>query len=243
MPIRAAIFRSYMDLLLQSTMSFMYEKAFGRHPGGCNIDAVAALVAAFDSSQYATKNMPDAKRFPSANALRDFAADRVPTNGMILEFGVYSGYSINRMATRLPKRKIYGFDSFEGLPENWRAGFPKASYSRKALPSVAKNVELVVGRFDDALPAFVAAHPEESLALLHVDCDLYSSTKTVFRFLGDRIVPGTIIVFDEYFNYPGWQLHEYRAFQEFVAASQLKYEYLGLVPSHAQVAVGIVGSG
>ena len=61
------------------------------------------------------------------------------------------------------------------------------------------------------------------VAFIHVDCDLYSSTKTIFSLLSDRIVPGTIILFDEYFNYPNWQQHEYKALQEFVDTKNIKY--------------------
>jgi hypothetical protein len=73
-----------------------------------------------------------------------------------------------------------------------------------------------------------------------MDCDLYDSAKIVFDLLGDRIAPGTIIVFDEYFNYPDWRLHEYKAFQEFVTRKGVKYEYIGLVPFQEQVAVRIL---
>ena len=75
---------------------------------------------------------------------------------------------------------------------------------------------------------------------MHIDCDLYSSTQTILAQLRDRIVPGTILVFDEYFNYPGWEVHEHRAFAEFIQATGRRYEYVGLVPSHQQVAVRIV---
>ena len=53
------------------------------------------------------------------------------------------------------------------------------------------------------------------VAFLHLDVDRYSSTRTVLELLGDRIVPGTVIAFDEFFNYPGWREGEYRAFNEF----------------------------
>ena len=65
------------------------------------------------------------------------------------------------------------------------------------------------------------------MAFIHVDCDLYESTRCVLELLEDRIVPGTIIVFDEYFNYPNWQEHEFRAFQELVARRHMEYQYLG----------------
>src|SRR3990167_2338597 len=54
------------------------------------------------------------------------------------------------------------------------------------------------------------------IAFIHIDCDLYEATKTVFDILGNNLVPGSVIVFDEYYNYPGYERHEYKAFQEFL---------------------------
>ncbi len=75
---------------------------------------------------------------------------------------------------------------------------------------------------------------------MHVDCDIYSSTKTIFDLLASRIVAGTVIVFDEYFNYPGWRHHEYKAFQEFCATSGHSYRYLGYAGEKGHVAVVIL---
>ena len=105
-------------------------------------------------------------------------------------------------------------------------------------PRVPANVTLVPGWFDDTLPDFAKAH-DEPVAFAHLDCDLYSSTRTVLRGLGRRIRPGSILVFDEYFNYPNWQRHEYRAFQEFVAEFGLAYRYLGFSIKNGHVAVEI----
>ena len=81
------------------------------------------------------------------------------------------------------------------------------------------------------------------MAFMHVDCDLYSSTKTVFDVLGDRVVAGTIIQLDDYFNYPGWQQGEHKAFQEFVESRQLTFEYLGYYRHGAALAVRILTVG
>ena len=78
---------------------------------------------------------------------------------------------------------------------------------------------------------------------MHMDADLYSSTKTVFDILGDRVVPGTVIVFDEFFNYPGWREGEYKAFQEFVATRRLEFTYIGYCRYDEQVAVKILKVG
>jgi hypothetical protein len=141
-----------------------------------------------------------------------FAACSAPTEGLILEFGVASGTTINYLAgtIALHGRRLFGFDSFRGLPEPW-ADYEIGHFAC-APPTVAPNVELVVGDFADTLPPFLATHAGDA-ALIHLDADLYSSTKTVLDLLAPRIVPGTIIALDEY-----WIVieQEQRAFREWL---------------------------
>ena len=171
----------------------------------------------------------------------DHALDLVPRQGLICEFGVFEAESTNYIARRLPGRRLFGFDSFEGLPEAWRPDFEAGMFSTGGrLPSVEPNVTLIEGWFDETLPRFAAEH-SGPVALLHIDCDLYSSTKCVFDHLGGRLRPGSILVFDEFFNYPGWEEHEYRAFSEFVQAHGLSHEYLCYNGGHEQVAILVTG--
>ncbi len=204
-------------------------------------DNLQFLAAAIGSSQYVVRHMAKAKRVEDAFGLLKFAIDNMTLDGLVVEFGVCSGNTINHIASLLPAQKIYGFDSFEGLPEEWRPGFGKGAFARPTLPTVLNNVDLVVGLFDRTLPAFLYTHTDQEVALLHVDCDLYSSTQLIFNQLKNRIVPGTIIVFDEYYNFPGWEMHEFRAFKEFVELNRIHYDYIGLVPGHQQVAIRIAG--
>ena len=88
-------------------------------------------------------------------------------------------------------------------------------------------------------PVFLETY-DEPVAFLHVDCDLYSSTVTIFEGLGDRLQPGAIVLFDEYYNFHRWQQHEFRAFQEFVGRSDVKYEYIAFSVTGQQVAVRIL---
>jgi hypothetical protein len=74
---------------------------------------------------------------------------RVP--GHLLEFGVFKGATINFIAKRFPERKIWGFDSFEGLPEEWSGNASMFNAGGK-LPSVRSNVSLVRGWFNESLP-------------------------------------------------------------------------------------------
>jgi hypothetical protein len=228
------------DLFATTVESIVHGRVFGRGIDSYNLDALAFLAAGIDSSNYLTASMAEARRFRDNLDLLEFAADAAAQSGLVLEFGVYSGKTINLLAERLPGRRIHGFDQFDGSPETWRPGFERGTSLRTELPEVRENVTLIVGWFDRTLPDFMAGHPDEPVALLHIDCDLGSSAETVLAQVAERLVAGTIIVFDKYFNYPGWRAHEFRAFQEFVGARGIKYEYLGLVPRNRQVAVKIV---
>ncbi len=152
-------------------------------------------------------------------------------SGLYLEFGVYTGRSITMIAESLGEdTPVHGFDSFEGLPEDWIAGEDKGAYNAGGrLPEVPANVWLHPGWFDDSLPVFLRQQ-KARVAFANIDCDIYSSTCSVLENLAPRLEPGSVLVFDEYFAYPGWQDHEYRAFQDFAAARGLRYEYLALSP-------------
>lgn len=190
---------------------------------------------------YVQEHMSSTKSFTNKLQLFDAVLPTVSQNGLWMEFGVYRGETINHIAGKT-KGTVFGFDSFEGLPEFWRDGFEAGHFSVPQLPPVASNVQLVKGWFNETLPPFLSQIKEETASFIHVDCDLYSSTKTIFDNCGDKIKEGTVIVFDEYFNYPGWKNGEYKAFQEFIASHGLCYEYIGYVSTHEQVAVRITGA-
>lgn len=156
-------------------------------------------------------------------------------DGLVLEFGVRFGTSIRQIAARV-KERVHGFDTFRGLPEAWHA-LPGGSYSTHGeLPEVPRNVHLHVGLFADTLPRFLEQHPGP-VRFMNVDCDLYSSTKTVLELLAERIVPGTVMLFDEYLFNRHWREDEFRAFQEAVAKFGWRYDYLafGLLSKQAVV--------
>jgi predicted O-methyltransferase YrrM len=195
----------------------------------------SAIEASFDSARYFNDTMYKALNFSNDLNLLFHAIKIRKIDGLILEFGVASGRTINHISSQV-SQKVYGFDVFSGLPEDWRTGFVKGMFGRAELPKVNENVELIVGMFENTLNDFLKIN-QKPISLLHIDCDLYGGTKTIFDNLGDFIEPGTVIVFDEYFNYPGWRHHEFKAFQEFVQCKSLKYRYDSLVSTHQQVCV------
>jgi predicted O-methyltransferase YrrM len=201
-----------------------------------NYDALAVLAASLDSANFAAEFFRSAARYPSDEALLRDAVRQAPLDGLVLEFGVASGRTLRFLAESYPG-KVYGFDSFGGLPEDWRPGFGAGAFAQPP-PETLPNAELVIGLFGDTLPGFLAAHPGP-VKFAHIDCDLYSSTVTILEQLAPRITKGTVLVFDEFLNYPGWRLHEYKAWEEFRLRRGISFRYAGCVPSHQQVAVAI----
>lgn len=169
------------------------------------------------------------------------ALDAMPAQGLVLECGVYFGPSLARIAARVDG-PVHRFDSFQGLPEAWNAHEPAGAYSTAGrLPEVGENVTLHAGWFEDALPAFLRTHPGP-VRLLHVDCDLYSSTRTVLDALAGRLVPGTVVVFDDLLGYPGHEQHELRAWTEHVRAHGLHWELVAASLLGREVALRIVSA-
>ena len=169
----------------------------------------------------------------------DLLKPLVMKEGLILEFGVRNGHTIHHIAEMFPERIIYGFDSFEGLPEAWHEEAAGSYSACGRLPKVPENVAFQVGWFDKTLPSFKQVN-KSPIAFMNVDCDLYSATKTIFDELDAQIVPGTVIVFDEYVINKTWREDEFKAFQEWVAMNKVKYEYVAASFFTKQTAVKIV---
>lgn len=203
-----------------------------------DIDIARQTVARDETAEFVETELGHLTGFRGRTAteareqLLKFAVERAPRSGLVVEFGVAAGDSLRILASM--RSEVHGFDSFEGLPEHWRAGYGAGAFSQQ--PPDVRGATMHVGWFDDTLPAFLASH-HGPFALVHMDADLYSSTATVFELAYERFVPGTVIVFDEYFNYPGWREHEHRAFTEFRARYSGGFEYLAYNAMHEQVAV------
>ena len=175
----------------------------------------------------------------------------VDVPGDIAEFGVGSGISllafvrINDVLQKgldaRARRRIYAFDSFEGLPKlsafdepsggaSGGAQMHEGGYSgATAYASLARfvaaheNVTLVKGWFSATLPSFIEKHQHLGLALVHVDCDLFESTRDCLTLVLPRVVPGGIVLFDELFHpqFPG----ETKGFWEVYGASPVRHEF------------------
>lgn len=198
-----------------------------------------------DCAQYALNNFSNALRFRTRQEMWSFCLKKIhqvqPSgDGIIAEFGVWSGTSINFFAKNSPKSRLFGFDSFEGLEEDWVGrNLQKGSFNRNGeLPKVESNVKLTKGWFEDTVPEFVNKLSMEKILLVHMDADTYKPTKFVLNSIIKNLGKGSILIFDEYFGYSGWKLHEFKAWQETVEFYDIQYRYIGY--SSEQVAIEIL---
>lgn len=154
----------------------------------------------------------------------------VNPTGLFLEFGVWNGCSIRQITEAMQRhtviQKIYGFDSFLGLPEAWGT-LPAGSFSIGGSPPDIQDtrISLIAGWFNETLPGFLLNHPGP-VSFAHIDCDIYSSAKYVLDQLKDRMIPGTVLLFDEMINVIDYEIHEFKAFNEFLEENDREAELI-----------------
>lgn len=192
-----------------------------------------------DSWNYAVKMKHEStKLFSTTATTLRYAQSLCTVDGLRLEFGTRFGTSA-RILQEQSSRPLFAFDSFEGLPTAWHT-VPKGAYSTGGyVPDLGDNIHPVVGWYSESLPPFMQ-HNTDPIRLLHIDCDLYSSTKDVFDQVYDRLRPGTVIIFDEYWNGPHWREDEWKAWQECCAAHNIQYEYRAFTLLTQQAVIQIV---
>jgi len=167
--------------------------------------------------------MRSAKRLSSREAVWDEAIALLGAYEPVLylEFGVYRGYSMRYFAERLssPRTTLYGFDSFEGLPQRWGKYESGTFTTSGAVPDIADSrVHFVKGLFQDTVPQFLAqlrltelAPAQRPRVFVHFDADLYSSTLFLMTTLW-QYLPDYYFCFDEFMG------HELRALSDFSVA-------------------------
>jgi hypothetical protein len=194
------------------------------------------------SAAFIEKNLEEASLYFSLQQLWDLTLKNLNNAELILEFGVYSGNSINYFAART-NRSIHGFDSFIGLPENWPGTWlDEGSFNVEGqLPTVPSHVTLHKGWFDDTLVPFLKNN-QGSISLAHIDSDIYSSAKYVLESLATRFIPGSLVLFDEHHGYVGWENGEFKAWNEFCESHKVKFKYIGFAQLAALVRIDSIES-
>lgn len=159
--------------------------------------------------------------------------------GDILEFGVYKGASLVRLLSfrnlleKESKRKVFGFDIFGKFPDSLALesdkqfvhnfenaggyGISKSDLEMLLNKKGFDNYALVQGNILNTIPEFVANKTSEKIALLHIDVDVYEPTKVILENLWDKVVPGGVLILDDYGIVEG----ETKAVDEFFAGQQI----------------------
>lgn len=168
-----------------------------------------------------------------------------------LEFGVHKGDTVRWWAEHVAAAtysddRFIGFDSFEGLPEDW-GDLPAGTFSTNGRVPIIPDprVSFVKGWFSKSLRAFVAQEASASPGILdrrvvvHLDADLYSSTLCALMAIAPFLKPGDILLFDEFGDY----MDEFRALNDAADAYNLRYTAFAHTPEWTQVALRIEANG
>lgn len=197
--------------------------------------------AVLDSFEFAKENMKDAysflDRFEGLRLSIVEAQRRFPGRQSVLEFGVYKGGMINYQARKFPGLKFVGFDSFEGLQENWSGMAPARTFDLGGrLPRVRGNVELVKGWFAESGPRWKGQNPDVGVPLLvHVDCDTYAATVDVLELCAGYVEEGIVFHFDDFFGFPNWREAGFKALHEMADRQAWQLTYLSYGTKEAAV--------
>jgi len=192
------------------------------------------------SADYAEKNMPGVIVFTSSQKkdMWNYAISKLKMNGLLAEFGVFEGDSINYLSKLVYPKTIFGFDSFYGLEEDYSLDYGKGGFNKDGkLPEVNNNVSLIKGSFSKTLQPWLDKN-SGVFSFINIDCDTYEATSTILNLIGpERIVSGTMILFDEYFGFHGWEDHEFKAWQEYCNKNSVKYRYVAICHMQALVEI------
>ena len=179
------------------------------------------------------QDMKKSEIFLKSNDIRKYSISKAFNNSntkenLFLEFGVYKGDSINLFGNFLShhSREIHGFDSFEGLEEEWNMNDynPIGRFSlNKKNPKVLKNVTLIKGKVQSTLENFLNDKKDKKIIFAHMDMDTYIPTKYALNKIKPFLQKGSVILFDEFYGFPNWQHHEYKAFSEEFKENEYKY--------------------
>lgn len=143
------------------------------------------------------------------------AEDLLASEIAYLEFGVHRGESIAWWYENNsnPASVFFGFDSFEGLPEDWTPEKGRGAFDTGgSIPETDDlRVEFVRGLFNVTLPNRSDILGTARRKVVHLDADLYRSTIYPLLILGPFLRPGDILIFDEFAD----SIHEFRAYEDF----------------------------
>ena len=170
-------------------------------------------------------------------ALFDHMTDLSKKDRPFYEFGVWRAEAFRYLIKTF--KKGYGFDTFEGIPEDWHNEKAGTYSSDGNIPKI-EGGEFIVGKFEDTLPRFFTEERPKA-SIINFDADLYSSTICALNFAKPVIDKHTILIFDEFIINKNWEQDEYKALEEFCFNNKCTYEVLAVSFFTKQVAVKLDG--
>ncbi len=186
-----------------------------------------------ESFRHFKDQMEQSMLFRNKDRNREFAIKRAIANGikdgLYAELGVAGGDGCRLFGEALKPHGLVmtGFDSFEGLEEDWtgmQSGREAGAFTQAgALPEVPDNVTLVKGWVQDTLPGYLKENAGKPFAFVHMDMDTYTPTAYALKAIKKRLRKSTVILFDELYGYPGWKHHEYKALKETLDDGDYRY--------------------
>lgn len=182
-------------------------------------------------------NVTDFTRgFRCHDPLYDIAVNLCQSN-VWAEFGVGMGFSARRWLNRLTGGRLFLFDSWQGIPDDWDLGKtltnPKGTFRAQKPTLSDKRATFIDGLFSETLPFLFG----QQVGIVHIDCDVYSSARDVLFGLGEAIGAGTVLVFDELIGYENYAKHEYKALCEWRESTGHRVEWFA---KERFAAVGVV---
>ena len=156
--------------------------------------------------------------FETKKEIREYAIKLAVSNSknpkdFFIEFGVFKGTTTNFFSNYVTK--LYAFDSFEGLREDWLGTRVRAGHFNlnKNLPKLEKNVYLVVGLVQETLDEFLKKNTP-NIKFVHMDMDTYETSKFILEKIKPNLNKGSILIFDQIHNRINWENGEYKALKE-----------------------------
>lgn len=228
-------------LLLDSVDSYLGARRVRRSPNR-SLHNVLWERATQQSADFVEEFLPHSMIFVSKEDMWTYVCQKLSgrfNDGVCIEFGVATGSSINFMSSRLAGFRFYGFDSFEGLAEDWVGHHAtKGAYSQNGkMPEVNSNVTLIKGWFSESIPPFISSVDLDTVRFIHIDSDTYEAADFVFNSFGGLIKKGSLILFDELIGYPNWKNGEYRALIEAQNKYNFKYKFIAFSSEQALIEI------
>lgn len=167
---------------------------------------------------------------------------------LFMELGVFTGNTFNCIRSSLPDSiKLYGFDTFTGLPEDWMINdkdilYAKGTFSLDYIPHNTENTEFIVGGVQDTLEKFLTVK-NKKISFVHFDMDLYNPTFFALKQMHNYFTNGSILVFDDFYNLPGWENYSFKALLDYINLHNIEFEPLstvGWIDGWASAAIRII---